>query len=92
MKSPTPNPTAAQIVESARIAWSKALQRDVHADLDVIPIGWLTRQEVQAHWKLRKSQTRDRLSSMLKAGAVETKKLRIWQSNRVMPVPHYKLL
>lgn len=56
---------------------AKLMAAKAEEHLDVVPPGWMTREQLQRVWQKTRSQVRDLLSLGLKRGMIERKQFRV---------------
>ena len=84
------DPSVADLLESAIEAekWRKKL---VDSEVDEIPKGWITREQVSVYLRLKKSQTNIQLAKLIEKGECLKKDFLIFQNKRRIKKPHYFL-
>lgn len=73
--------------------WQTALQETYVAEADVIPQGWLSRQEIAKKFEVSDSRADEIIKRMIAGGKLETKRFRLYSEGRrgLYQVPYFKL-
>jgi hypothetical protein len=71
-----------------------AIHKAVSDTADIPPKGYLTREQLSACWKLKKTSTIEKLRAGLKLKVIDKKMFRIVSNDktRIIPTPHYRII
>lgn len=69
----------------------EGLQRSLAGQPDVIPEGWLTREQWGEKTGLSDTSLWRVLREGLRSGKVEMQKFKIQSASRLLPIPHYRI-
>ena len=72
--------------------WAKVLQESVEGKPDEVPAGWHTTAQLRKSFDLSETALRRRLNRLMQSNRVETREFRIRVNERVVRVPHYRLV
>jgi hypothetical protein len=72
--------------------WSKAIEKVLLLQIDQVPKEWKTAKQIGHEMQRGPSSTRAMLARLIEAKKVEVKKFRIQIGDRLLEVPHYRLI